>query len=274
MISAGIASKVLRGSGNPFGRFLRTKFRGRARFLRWVAGLASRLISGAVVTVAKQWALRSRSMAPPGRRCWMSPYIGNSLQDCAPVADRTFDIVYACEVVEHVPDPAAFVALLARWVAEDGVLVMTTPSASGVTRENQSTALLAALAPGFHGFLLSPRALGDIAREAGFSHVDVREFGERQMLWASNRPLILTRIRTNCGQPTSSTQHSASRSTRIQGRSGKVSRTDTCAILPIPVVSPRQRPWRRGSSRSWKNDTDRWWPIYRLQRSALQRARH
>lgn len=109
------------------------------------------------------------------------------LQDCAAVAGRQFDIVYACEVIEHVPDPAAFVKLLAQWVARDGVLIMTTPSASFAAQENNSTSLLAALAPGFHGFLLSPRALGDLARKAGFAHVDVREFGERQMLWASNR---------------------------------------------------------------------------------------
>jgi SAM-dependent methyltransferase len=113
------------------------------------------------------------------------------LQDCAPVASRKFDIVYACEVIEHVPDPASFVTLLTRWVAEDGILIMTTPSASFVAPGNQSTSLLAALAPGFHGFVLSPRALGDLARKAGFAHVDVREFGERQMLWASNRAHIL-----------------------------------------------------------------------------------
>jgi hypothetical protein len=100
-------------------------------------------------------------------------------------------VVYACEVIEHVPDPAEFVTLLTQWVAADGVLIMTTPSASFVSPENQSTSLLAALAPGFHGFLLSSRALGDAARKAGFSHVDVREFGERQMLWASNRPHIV-----------------------------------------------------------------------------------
>jgi len=74
---------------------------------------------------------------------------------------------------------------------------MTTPSASFVAPGNQPTSLLAALAPGFHGFLLSPRALGDLATKAGFAYVDVREFGERQMVWASNRPRIMDTDPTN-----------------------------------------------------------------------------
>lgn len=110
------------------------------------------------------------------------------LQDCAALAGRRFDIVYASEVIEHVPDPRAFVALLAPFVADDGVLVLTTPSVEYVAPANESPSLLAALAPGFHGFLLSSRAFEAAAREAGFAHVDVRIFGERQMLWAARTP--------------------------------------------------------------------------------------
>ncbi|HEX4523882.1 MAG TPA: class I SAM-dependent methyltransferase [Casimicrobiaceae bacterium] len=111
------------------------------------------------------------------------------LQDCAPLAGRRFDVVYASEVIEHVSDPMAFAALLAPWVADDGVLIMTTPAASFIAPENQSTTLLAALAPGFHGFLLSADAFVDAARRAGFTHVEGRTFHERQMVWASRRPL-------------------------------------------------------------------------------------
>ena len=113
------------------------------------------------------------------------------LEDCAPLAGRTFDVVYASEVVEHVPDPRAFVALLARFVAADGVLVLTTPCIDYVRSEHTAPPLLATLAPGFHGFLLSPRAFEAMARDAGFAHVDVRTFGERQVLWASRRPLAV-----------------------------------------------------------------------------------
>ncbi|HYQ99143.1 MAG TPA: class I SAM-dependent methyltransferase, partial [Casimicrobiaceae bacterium] len=111
------------------------------------------------------------------------------LQDCAPLAGRTFDVVYASEVIEHVPDPRAFVALLARYVAPAGVLVLTTPAAEYVTPASHLPTVHAALAPGFHGFLLSAQAFADTARRSGFAHVDARVFGERQMLWASRAPL-------------------------------------------------------------------------------------
>ena len=114
------------------------------------------------------------------------------LQDCAALAGQRFDVVYASEVIEHVPDPRAFAALAARWVADDGVLIMTTPAAAFVTPENRSTTLLAALAPGFHGFLLSASAFEEAARSAGFAHVETRVVNERQFVWASRRPLSLT----------------------------------------------------------------------------------
>lgn len=113
------------------------------------------------------------------------------LQHCAALADRKFDVVYASEVIEHVDDPRSFVQTLARFVAEDGVVVLTTPAMEYVTAENSSPTLLAALAPGFHKFLLSRRALTETARSAGFAHIEVRRFGERQVLWASQAPLQL-----------------------------------------------------------------------------------
>ena len=111
------------------------------------------------------------------------------LDDCAPLAGRRFDVVYASEVIEHVPDPRAFVAMLARYVADDGVLVLTTPAMAFVTPADHSPTLHAALAPGFHGFLLSAEAFADTARRSGFVHVDARVLGERQILWASRVPL-------------------------------------------------------------------------------------
>ena len=117
---------------------------------------------------------------------------GELLQHCGALAGRRFDVVYASEVIEHVPDPAAFAALLAPWVAENGVLIMTTPAASFIAPENQSTTMLAALAPGFHGFLLSSDAFAAAARNAGFAFVEQRTFHERQIVWASRRPLQVT----------------------------------------------------------------------------------
>jgi SAM-dependent methyltransferase len=113
------------------------------------------------------------------------------LQDCEALRGRRYDCVYASEVIEHVPSPADFAALLAEWVSEEGVLTLTTPSAEFIVPEQHGTTQLVALAPGFHGFLLSAPAFEQALRDAGFAHVEVRRFHERQMAWASRRPLRL-----------------------------------------------------------------------------------
>lgn len=50
------------------------------------------------------------------------------------VAGETFAVVTCLEVVEHVPDPAAFVAALAAAVADGGLLVMSTPNRTPLSR--------------------------------------------------------------------------------------------------------------------------------------------
>jgi len=113
------------------------------------------------------------------------------LQNCDALRGRRFEVIYASEVIEHVESPREFVALLADRVADDGMLVMTTPAAEFVASGNAGPTLLAALAPGFHGFLLSAGAFERALRDAGFAHVAIRRFNERQMAWASRQPLAL-----------------------------------------------------------------------------------
>jgi SAM-dependent methyltransferase len=117
------------------------------------------------------------------------PVLQQRLEDCANLQGRTFDVVHASEVIEHVPHPARFVSLLRAYLAPGGLLVLTTPSAEFIHSGNDGPDLAAALSPGFHAHLYSRRALEDVLRRAGFVHVVVRQYSQRLIAWASGRPL-------------------------------------------------------------------------------------
>lgn len=50
------------------------------------------------------------------------------------LGDERFDLVTCMEVIEHVAEPAAFVAALARVLAPGGLLVMSTPNRTPLSR--------------------------------------------------------------------------------------------------------------------------------------------
>jgi 2-polyprenyl-6-hydroxyphenyl methylase/3-demethylubiquinone-9 3-methyltransferase len=58
-------------------------------------------------------------------------YRAGSVED---LEDERFDLVCCMEVIEHVVDPAAFVAGLARALAPGGLLVMSTPNRTALSR--------------------------------------------------------------------------------------------------------------------------------------------
>ena len=102
------------------------------------------------------------------------------------------DVVVSSEVIEHVADPTAFVASLTRYLAADGILLLTTPNgellAGGPAAERE---WLDGLSPGHHLTLLSPASLTELLRGHGLA--DARTIlnggssGKRQIIAVAAR---------------------------------------------------------------------------------------
>ena len=91
--------------------------------------------------------------------------------------DGRFDLVTAMEVVEHVADPAAFVRSLAERLAPGGLLVMSTPNRTGLSKLLTITVAegLGRIPRGTHDYdtFLAPDALGEMVRGAGLKVIDI-----------------------------------------------------------------------------------------------------
>jgi 2-polyprenyl-6-hydroxyphenyl methylase/3-demethylubiquinone-9 3-methyltransferase len=105
--------------------------------------------------------------------------------------DGEFDLITCMEVIEHVAEPAAFVAALARRLAPDGLLIMSTPNATGWARllmigigEG-----LGRIPRGTHEFerFIAPDGLRELLDGAGLKCLDVEGIA-----WSPTRGLHLS----------------------------------------------------------------------------------
>lgn len=117
--------------------------------------------------------------------------LGIEILDQYVTADTTlgdrFDVILASEVIEHVPDPAAFVAALRAHVAPGGTIVFTTPAAEVVTPASPFEAKQA-IGRGGHHFLFSTKSFEDLLLRAGFGSVFVVRDGISLIATAAVEP--------------------------------------------------------------------------------------
>lgn len=100
-----------------------------------------------------------------------------------------FGLVVASEVIEHVPDPDAFLLLLRRWLQPGRTLILTTPNADAIEPGAGEADLVSILAVGTHLILFSAPALEVALSRAGFAHVEVSVQGNTLLALASDTPL-------------------------------------------------------------------------------------
>ena len=87
---------------------------------------------------------------------------------------RLFDAVLSSEVVEHVPDPSAFVRILASLRATGGLVILSTPDTSPLEEASPDDfAAWEVLSPGLHTCVLSEDALRKLCFDAGLPDVRV-----------------------------------------------------------------------------------------------------
>jgi SAM-dependent methyltransferase len=96
-----------------------------------------------------------------------------------------YDVILATEVIEHLPDPPAFLRLMARALAPDGLLLLTTPDGTKITPGLSASELLPMLSPGAHLVLQSPASLRLALQQAGFRQVVIRQSGLTLIAYAS-----------------------------------------------------------------------------------------
>ena len=119
------------------------------------------------------WGLEFSPSAIAAAAPAVRPRIREGSLDALP-ADARFDVVTAFDLIEHVPDPRAFVLECRARLAPGGTLVLSTPDTGHVLRRLMRSRwpMLQAMQ---HLHLFSRRALRLLLESAGFAvrHVDV-----------------------------------------------------------------------------------------------------
>jgi 2-polyprenyl-6-hydroxyphenyl methylase/3-demethylubiquinone-9 3-methyltransferase len=102
-----------------------------------------------------------------------------------------FDLITSMEVIEHVADPAAFVGALAKRLAPDGLLILSTPNQTSLSRLMMITVGegLGQIPKGTHDFdkFIPPERMKVLLADAGLKCIDVEGIA-----WSPTRGLHLS----------------------------------------------------------------------------------
>ncbi|WP_313809053.1 bifunctional 2-polyprenyl-6-hydroxyphenol methylase/3-demethylubiquinol 3-O-methyltransferase UbiG [Sphingobium sp.] len=92
------------------------------------------------------------------------------------LAETGFDLVTSMEVIEHVTDPAAFIAALAEKLAPTGLLILSTPNRTPLSRLAMITIgeSIGGIPKGTHDWhkFLNPQELTGLLEAAGLEVID------------------------------------------------------------------------------------------------------
>lgn len=98
--------------------------------------------------------------------------------DIETLEGEQFDLVTSMEVIEHVTDPAAFVAALGRVLAPGGLMLLSTPNRTTMSRIMlvEAAERIGQVPRGTHDWhkFLTPEELTDLLSAAGLTVIDTR----------------------------------------------------------------------------------------------------
>jgi SAM-dependent methyltransferase len=133
--------------------------------------------------------LETAAYGKVGAKLLNTPIIHSYYAECQEIRGKTFDIIFSCEVLEHVPNPKAFIEEISVGLKRDGVLVLTTPSSNVIHSSSTESEIIGSLSPDYHYFLSSPEALENLLKNCGYQDVRVDDSGSRLYAWASRTKL-------------------------------------------------------------------------------------